>query len=82
MITEQSVASASWLPDPHANDIGTTLLKYLRLIVGTEKMGLESVVDDMVIHLFAALGFNAGRLLILSVCTHSCSCSTGASMCD
>lgn len=61
------MAAASWQPDPSANDVGTTLLKYLRLIVGTEKMGLESVVDDMVIHLFAALGFNAGRLLILSV---------------
>jgi len=67
VITADSVAALAWLPDPDANDIGSTLLKYLRLIVGTEKMGLESVVDDMVIHLFAALGFNAGRLLILSV---------------
>jgi hypothetical protein len=66
-ITEASVAANSWMPDPAANDVGSTLLKYIRLIVGTEKMGLESVVDDMVIHLFAALGFNGGRLLILSV---------------
>ena len=67
VITEASVAAPAWQPEPDANDIGSTLLKYLRLIVGTVKMGLESVVDDMVIHLFAALGFNAGRLLILSV---------------
>ena len=67
VITEQSVASDLWQPTPAANDIGSTLLKYLRLIVGTQKLGLESVVDDMVIHLFAALGFNTGKLLILSV---------------
>jgi hypothetical protein len=78
VITTDSVAALAWLPNPDANDIGSTLLKYLRLIVGTEMMGLESVVDDMVIHLFAALGFNAGRLLILSVHTAIWAIACGA----
>jgi len=66
VITEQSVAADPWVPPADASGVGHVLLKYLRLIVGTEKMGLESVVDDFVIHLFAALGFNSGKLLILS----------------
>jgi len=40
VITEASVAASAWQPLPDANDIGSTLLKYLRLIVGTEMMCL------------------------------------------
>lgn len=48
--------------------VGHKLYKYLRLISGPigVKAGLESVVDDLVIHLLDALGFNDGPLAVLS----------------
>src|SRR5690349_20636538 len=61
------------LPAPRSNP-GFALYKYLRLIAGESKLGLESVVDDLVIHLLTALGFNEGYFVVLSknsssVCT-------------
>ena len=53
-------------PAGHVHRAGWQLYKYLRLILGPDKLGLESVVDDLVIHLLAALGFNDGNLVILS----------------
>ena len=53
------------LPAPRANP-GFALFKYLRLIAGESKLGLESVVDDLVIHLLTALGFNDDYFVVLS----------------
>lgn len=66
VITLPSVHARKWEPDPLAGDVGSVLLKYLRLIVGKDRMALESVVDDLLIHLLAAMGFNQGNLLISS----------------
>ena len=48
--------------------VGRTLFKYLRLLHAPYPYNvlLESVVDDFVVHLLVALGFNEGPLLILS----------------
>jgi hypothetical protein len=45
---------------------GWKLYKFLRLVDGIDSMHLESVVDDFVIHLLDALGFNDGPLVVLS----------------
>jgi len=47
--------------------VGRTLFKYLRLLYAPSPYSvfLESVVDDFVIHLLVALGFNEDPLLIL-----------------
>jgi len=58
-------ALQSTVPVPSVG-LGWTLFKYLRLLHGLEFMELESVVDDFVMHLLAALGFNDGPLLVLS----------------
>jgi hypothetical protein len=60
--------------------VGWTLLKYLSLIVGSARMGLESVVDDFLIHLLVALGYNEGDLVILSDNTLRSQQSSGASV--
>jgi hypothetical protein len=61
-------ALAQYEPPPLSSmsGAGLVLWKYQQLIIGTQKMGLESVVDDFVIHLLAALDFNEGNLVILS----------------
>jgi len=46
-------------------DVGWVLLKYLSLICGTNRMPLESVVDDFLIHLLVALGYTKGNLVVL-----------------
>jgi len=63
-IDEKSLLSRD-LPAPCTNP-GFALYKYLRLIAGVYKVGLESVVDDLVIHLLTALGFNDGYFMVLS----------------
>ncbi len=64
-IDEKSLMSLE-LPAPHPAP-GFALYKYLRLIANPyNKAGLESVVDDLVIHLLTALGFNDGYFMVLS----------------
>ncbi len=48
-----------------ANGLAATLIKYLRLMKGQERIVLESIVDDFLIHLLVALGYNDGRFVIL-----------------
>ena len=58
--------------DPNTRSgIGWVLLKYLSLIKGSKRMRLESVVDDFLIHLLVALGYNDGDLVVLSVLSTS-----------
>ncbi len=52
--------------DPRTRSgVGWVLLKYLSLMVGQGRMKLESVVDDFLIHLLVALGYNDGDLVVL-----------------
>jgi hypothetical protein len=54
--------------DPRTRaSIGWVLLKYLSLMFGVGRMQLDSVVDDFLIHLLGALGYNDGDLVVLSV---------------
>ncbi len=53
---------------PSSRPVGypaAALYEYVRLIVGPSSH-LESVVDDLVIHLLTAVGFNDGNFLVLS----------------
>lgn len=66
VITLESVHTQQWQPDPLAGDVGGALLKYIRFLYKARPMGMESVADDLLIHLLAAMGFNQGNLLISS----------------